>query len=66
MQCDYDPTQDTGGQFHCPFCGEMVVAGMPHPDWEAMEDPNWPGWDELDRINQRDEPQEEWDGDIGF
>jgi rRNA maturation protein Nop10 len=24
--------------FHCPECGEMVVAGMPHPDWDALFD----------------------------
>ena len=21
------------GQFHCSYCGAMVVAGLPHPDY---------------------------------
>lgn len=26
---------------HCPVCGEMVIAGMPHPDYSLDElDPN--------------------------
>lgn len=32
--CDFDPETLKGqpiGMFHCPQCGEMVVAGMPHP-----------------------------------
>jgi len=24
------------GMFHYPECGEMVVAGMPHPDWDEF------------------------------
>ena len=34
-RCSYDPKQLFGepiGMFHCPECGEMVVAGMDHPD----------------------------------
>lgn len=34
--CPYDPTELTGlpiGMLHCPICGEMIVAGMPHPDY---------------------------------
>ena len=34
MKCNYDPTELADapiGQFHCPECGEMVIAGMPHP-----------------------------------
>lgn len=33
--CTYDPRLLAGqpiGMFHCPECGEMVVAGMPHPE----------------------------------
>lgn len=36
MKCDYDPTPLLGqpiGMFHCPKCGEMVLAGMEHPDY---------------------------------
>jgi len=37
MKCSYDPEILKGqpiGMFHCPECGEMVVAGMPHPDYD--------------------------------
>ena len=42
--CSYDPrTVPAGapiGMFHCPECGEMVIAGMEHPDpdWELTEE----------------------------
>ena len=26
------------GMFHCPWCGEMVLAGQPHVDYSAI---NW-------------------------
>ena len=32
--CPYEPQHLLGvplGMFHCPLCGEMVVAGVPHP-----------------------------------
>lgn len=29
--CDYDPTKDQGGMFHCPKCSCMIVAGVSHP-----------------------------------
>jgi hypothetical protein len=40
-KCSFDPTADIYkdapiGMFHCPECGEMVVAGMPHPDWDEF------------------------------
>jgi len=25
------------GMFHCPWCGEMVLAGIPHIDYPAIE-----------------------------
>lgn len=37
MLCTYDPEILKGepiGMFHCPECGEMVVAGMEHPDYD--------------------------------
>ena len=37
VTCTYDPTNDLGGMFHCPECGEMVVAGAPNPDYSLME-----------------------------
>lgn len=33
-KCIYDPREMSGlpiGMFHCPECGEMVIAGLPHP-----------------------------------
>lgn len=32
----WDPQQLVGaplGQYHCPYCGDMVVAGLEHPDY---------------------------------
>jgi hypothetical protein len=32
----WEPQQLVGaplGQYHCRWCGEMVVAGVPHPDF---------------------------------
>ena len=42
-KCIFDPTADIYkdapiGMFHCPECGEMVVAGLPHPDWDDLSD----------------------------
>lgn len=31
----WEPQQLVGvpmGQYHCPYCGEMCIAGVPHPD----------------------------------
>lgn len=36
----WDPQQLVGaplGQYHCPYCGGMQVAGMPHLDWAESE-----------------------------
>ena len=41
MTCSYDPTQLKGlpiGQFHCPECGEMILAGVPHIDYSVLDD----------------------------
>lgn len=32
----WEPQQLKGapiGQYHCPYCGEMVIAGIEHLDW---------------------------------
>lgn len=37
----WDPIQLKGaplGQYHCPYCGEMVVAGMNHIDYSEGSD----------------------------
>ena len=57
-KCSYDPKPLLGqpiGQFHCPECGEMVLAGMEHPDYSLLDEsaPLKPEWSSL--INQRDE-----------
>jgi acetone carboxylase gamma subunit len=26
------------GMFHCPECGEMVIAGIPHPDYSILDE----------------------------
>lgn len=34
----WDPVQLKGaplGQYHCPYCGSMVVAGMDHVDYRG-------------------------------
>ena len=35
--CPHNPSIEWGplGMYHCPECGEMVVAGMPHPDYDT-------------------------------
>jgi hypothetical protein len=47
--CPEDPAILAGlpiGQFHCPGCGEMQVAGLPHAppdaDYEEMTGCDWP------------------------
>ena len=39
-KCPHDPTQTTGpiGMYHCPECGEMVLAGMEHPDYSLLDE----------------------------
>lgn len=35
-KCNYDPKEVKGaiGMFHCPECGDMVVAGFEHPSMD--------------------------------
>lgn len=36
----WDPQQLVGapmGQYHCPYCGDMVLAGMMHVDFRGIE-----------------------------
>ena len=39
LPCNYKPELVTGaiGMFHCPECGEMILAGMPHPDYGLLD-----------------------------
>ena len=35
----WEPQQLVGvplGQYHCRYCGDMVVAGVPHPDYRDV------------------------------
>jgi hypothetical protein len=25
------------GQYHCPYCGDMILAGLPHGDWRNID-----------------------------
>lgn len=37
----WDPQQLVGaplGQYHCPYCGGMQIAGVPHADWREDAD----------------------------
>jgi len=41
-KCKFDPrtyAEAAIGQFHCPLCGEMVLAGYPHPDYSILDTP---------------------------
>lgn len=36
----WEPQQLMGapiGQYHCPYCGAMVMAGLPHPDYSEEQ-----------------------------
>ena len=39
-QCPHDPRDTIGaiGMYHCPECGEMVLAGIKHPDYSLLND----------------------------
>ena len=39
-QCPYEPERECGvpmGMFHCPLCGEMVLACIQHPRKNDLE-----------------------------
>lgn len=42
--CPEDPRRLTGepiGMYHCPWCGMMVLAGLPHPDPDDVMPDLW-------------------------
>lgn len=42
-KCPFNPIiykNEPMGMFHCPWCGEMVLAGIEHPDYGLLD------WDE--------------------
>ena len=41
LTCKFDPktyADQPIGMFHCPECGEMVVAGIEHPDYSLLNE----------------------------
>jgi hypothetical protein len=39
----WEPQQLKGvamGMYHCPYCGEMCIAGLRHTDFREYEDPS--------------------------
>jgi hypothetical protein len=38
VKCEYRPELVDGaiGMFHCPECGDMVLAGLEHPDYDSL------------------------------
>lgn len=41
MNCKFDPTVLKGqpiGMLHCPECGYMILAGVPHLDYSQIEE----------------------------
>jgi hypothetical protein len=36
MKCSHDPKETVGqiGMYHCPDCGDMVLVGVDHPDYD--------------------------------
>jgi len=42
-KCTFDPRREVKGamgMFHCPECGEMILAGVEHPDYSLLESPS--------------------------
>ena len=47
MKCPHDPQELKGepiGMYHCPVCGEMVIAGLPHEPEKDFTG-SWSGYD---------------------
>jgi hypothetical protein len=52
------------GMFHCPICGEMVLACFPHPDYSILDDED--SMDERRRMTEEEvdgEAKEETSGE---
>ena len=48
-KCKHDPreTNKAVSMYHCPECGEMVIAGLEHPDYSKINKyPHNPGSDQ--------------------
>ncbi len=45
--CTHDPTPLKGqpiGMYHCPMCGTMVIAGVPHGFYQEIDCPGCGAW----------------------
>ena len=50
--CSHDPSVYQNcpvGMYHCPECGEMVLAGVAHP--KDFDDFTEEDWEDLNRLN---------------
>ena len=62
----WEPQQLKGvpmGQFHCPYCGAMVLAGFPHLDYADLQEitaedllPKDPLFDPSEELFSEDDP----------
>jgi hypothetical protein len=46
-ECPHDPRTMAGkpiGMYHCPECGDMVLAGLPHPTESPECEQCWAKW----------------------
>ena len=57
MKCDFDPVQVKGsiGMFHCPECGEMIMSGEQHPDYDIDYDTDPEFLDDIEAEAYEDE-----------
>ena len=65
-KCPYDPTVLKGvpiGMLHCPECGEMILAGVPHPDYSLLGDPDPVTEEEWKTRKNPEHPCDHWDID---
>lgn len=60
----WEPQQLVGvpmGQYHCGYCGEMVMAGEPHLDYKDWTHPQDESRPPIDRADTQAEPPSSWD-----
>lgn len=62
--CQENPESLAGqplGMYHCPDCGAMVCAGVPHGDLcQRCIDRQHPGFDKPAPLDARDEAHQRW------
>ena len=58
-ECTFNPRPMIGlpiGQFHCPKCGEMCIAGLEHPG--ELDDEDWAEYERLEELIQQEESEQ--------